>query len=210
MRGKNQRRQGDFFLLVLPSHCPFSLLRLDHRPAAIMPAVRTDDVRRNLCAAFRAGLQLLGLQTMMRAAHAGAGIRLFAFRDGHGTNLLKDCVRGNFDPSAYAPEHPIVNPGEIASTYICHDVWNNMAHAKAQSRKDAWPSSRSAFAPWRETRIQNGRGRLVRCRFNPQTSHSQASDRRTKCHSFPAPVSAKAQSTSACQNSLAPPRASSP
>jgi hypothetical protein len=40
-----------------------------------------------LCAAFRAGLKLFGLQGVVGAAHACAGVGLFAFGNGHGGNL---------------------------------------------------------------------------------------------------------------------------
>jgi hypothetical protein len=51
-----------------------ALLSLDHRPTAVMTAIRADDVGRNRSATFWTGLQLLGLKAMMRAAHPGAGI----------------------------------------------------------------------------------------------------------------------------------------
>jgi hypothetical protein len=63
------------------------LLRFHQRPAGVMAAVGTNDVRRLGRAALRAGLQLLWLQGVVRAAHAGAGVGLFAFWDGHGGNL---------------------------------------------------------------------------------------------------------------------------
>ena len=80
----------------LPVSWSLLLLRLNHRPATVMAAVRTDDVRRNRRATLGTGLQLLGLQPMMRAAHAGTGIRLFAFGNGHGTNLRMGQHFGQF------------------------------------------------------------------------------------------------------------------
>jgi hypothetical protein len=62
-------------------------------------AVGANDVRGLLRAAFRAGLKLLGLQGVVRAAHAGAGIGLFALGDGHGGNLSEMLASKGFGES---------------------------------------------------------------------------------------------------------------
>ena len=62
------------------------LFRLNHGPAAVLAAIRADDVGGDHRAALRAGVELLRLQAVVRAAHAGAGIGLFALGNGHGSN----------------------------------------------------------------------------------------------------------------------------
>jgi len=62
------------------------LLRLDHRPAAVLAAVGADDVRGDGRAALRASVELLGGESVVRPPHAGARIGLFALRYGHGSN----------------------------------------------------------------------------------------------------------------------------
>ena len=98
---KETRRRGDkelqlenghavhLLVSLSPGLLVFSLplLRLNQRPAGVMAAVGADDVRGLLRAALRAGLELLGLQGVVGAAHAGAGVRLSAFGYGHGRNL---------------------------------------------------------------------------------------------------------------------------
>jgi hypothetical protein len=64
-----------------------------------MAAVGADDVRRLLRAAFWTGLKLLGLQGMVGAAHAGAGIGLFALGDSHGGNLSEMLASKGFGES---------------------------------------------------------------------------------------------------------------
>ena len=64
-----------------------------------MAAVRADDVRGLLRAALRAGLELFGLQGVMRSAHAGAGVRLFALGYGHGGNLSELLASKGFGES---------------------------------------------------------------------------------------------------------------
>jgi len=48
-----------------------------------MPTVGAGDVRRGCRAALRAGLKLLGSQSMVRPAFARARIGMFTFGDGH-------------------------------------------------------------------------------------------------------------------------------
>jgi hypothetical protein len=67
-----------------PPPSRLSLLRLDHGAAHVVAAVGTRDVRRLRRPALRASLELLRLHAVVRAALAGAGIGVFAFRDGHG------------------------------------------------------------------------------------------------------------------------------
>src|SRR5262245_59271327 len=79
------RREGDSSFDIRHSEIRHSpLLGLDDRPARVVAAVGADDVRGLWRAALGAGLELLGLERVVRAAHAGAGIRLFAFGDAHG------------------------------------------------------------------------------------------------------------------------------
>jgi hypothetical protein len=60
------------------------LLRLDHGAAGVVAAVSADDVGRRGRTALGAGGELLRLDRVMRATHAGAGVRLLALGDGHG------------------------------------------------------------------------------------------------------------------------------
>jgi hypothetical protein len=65
--------------------------RLDHRAAHVMSAVGADDVRHHHRATLGAGMQLLGLQRVVRTPLAGPGIGMLALGKGHGR---KPAVRG--------------------------------------------------------------------------------------------------------------------
>ena len=65
------------------------LFRLHHRPPCVMSTIRAHHVRRLRRATLRARLELLGLKSVVRATHAGAGIRLFAFWNGHRSTCAK-------------------------------------------------------------------------------------------------------------------------
>jgi hypothetical protein len=63
---------------------PALLLRLNHGAAGVVAAVAADDMGRRGGAALGAGGELLRLDRVVRATHAGAGVRLLALGDGHG------------------------------------------------------------------------------------------------------------------------------
>ena len=89
----------------------FLLLRLDHRAAGVVAAVRADHVRRFRRAALRAGLELLGFERVVRATHAGAGIRVFAFWNGHRSTCARRAFRLLENPPAYGDRRSQVKAG---------------------------------------------------------------------------------------------------
>ena len=68
------------------------LFSLDHGSAAILATVGANDVRGDHRAALGAGVELLGLESVMGAAHSGARIGLFALGYGHGSILTTELV----------------------------------------------------------------------------------------------------------------------
>lgn len=63
------------------------LRRLDHRPAHVVSAIRTDDVRHHHRATLGTGVELLGLQRVVRTTLAGSGVGMLTLGKGHGWNL---------------------------------------------------------------------------------------------------------------------------
>ena len=74
-----------------------SLLSFDDRTARVIAAIRANHVRRLHRATLGAGLQLLGRKGVVRTAHAGPRIRLFAFRDTHDPHLSNKALPMDFD-----------------------------------------------------------------------------------------------------------------
>jgi hypothetical protein len=70
-----------------------------HCATGVVATIGANDVRGLLRAAFWAGLKLFGLQGVVRAAHAGAGVGLFALGDGHGGNLSEILASKGFGES---------------------------------------------------------------------------------------------------------------
>jgi hypothetical protein len=97
---KGRGRQGERFcwpISLSPSPLDFlPLLRLHERPPAIVTAIRADHVGRLLRATLGAGLKLLGLERVVGPTHSGAGIRLLALGDGHGSILSETLVVERF------------------------------------------------------------------------------------------------------------------
>jgi hypothetical protein len=74
-----------------------SLLSFDNRAARVIAAVRANDVRWLHRATLGAGLKLLCRKSVVRTAHAGPRIRLFAFGNTHDRCLSNKALIGNFD-----------------------------------------------------------------------------------------------------------------
>jgi len=71
-----------------------SILGINNGPAHVVATVDAGHMRRRRGATFRAGLQLLGRKSIVRATFTGARIGMFAFRNGHDRRSQQEVVEG--------------------------------------------------------------------------------------------------------------------
>jgi hypothetical protein len=90
----------------LPVSLSNFLLRFDNRPAGVLPAVRANYVGRLHRATLRTGLQLLHLQRVVGATHAGPRIGMFAFGYGHGDTCRIDSMLSGWEESTSLSARP--------------------------------------------------------------------------------------------------------